>query len=372
MQDDIFVIDGVAHSFNMSEDNELHPKYAKPVIDLQAALFGAMPAPYGLDGDATRVDWPLEDTTNLLFKESYTDVAIMHPVAIPFLRDGLSSFEKALEATKRWPKRFIGSYCAVDPLQPNAIEEIERQVEELDNCVGLKLYPLGWHDDKVTPWRMDDPSIGFPLYEKVRELGLNCVAVHKSIPLGPAPDWQAFNPEDVEGAADAFPDLNFSIVHGGMSFTEETAWLVGRYSNIWLNMETLNIQLALRPRVFAEVLAGVLSVGGESVLERMYWGSGTMNCHPRPGLEAFMEFEFPEELIERSGTFFPIPQLTHEHKRAMLGGNIARLHGFDIDALKAGIADDEFSDTQGKPLPEPYSTTSFAGAVKPEPATVSS
>jgi len=371
VQEDIFVIDGVAHSFDMSPENELHPKYSRPVVDLQASLFGAMPPPYGLDEEATKKDWPIEDTTNLLFRESCTDVAIFHPVPIPFFRDGLTGFHKALDATKRWPSRFIGSYCTVDPLKPDAIEEMERQVGELDNCVGLKLYPLSWHDDRVTTWRMDDPAVGFPLYEKARELGLTSIAVHKSIPLGPAPDWQAFNPEDVEGAADAFPDLNFSIVHGGMSFTEETAWLVGRYPNIWLNMETLNLQLVLRPRVFAEVMAGVLAVGGESVLERMYWGTGTMNCHPRPGLEAFMEFQFPEDVMERVGTFFPIPQLTHDHKRAILGGNIARLHGLDVEALKAGIEADEFAGTQGRPLPVPYSTTSLAGAVKPA-ATVGS
>ncbi len=364
MQDDIFVLDGVAHAFNMSEENFADARYAQAVNDLQSGLFGAMPAGYGLEPAATIKDWPVQDTANLLFRESYTDVAIFHPVPIYFYKDGLCGFQKALEATRRWPNRFVGSYCTVDPLRKDALGEFERQFEQLANPVGLKLYPIGYDDDKVSPWRMDDPKIGFPLYEKCRELGVTSVAVHKSLPLGPAPNGEAFHPRDIEGAAEAFGDINFSIVHGGMSFTEETAWLVARFPNIWINMETLNIVLALRPRVFAEIMAGIMSVGGEGVVERMYWGSGAMNCHPRPGLEAFIDFQFPEELLERTGTFFPPPQLTLEHKRAILGGNIARLHGFDIDALAANIKDDEFSSTQDNPLPAPYSTTTLADAVK--------
>jgi uncharacterized protein len=364
LQDDIFVFDGVTHSFDMSEANFAEPRYARGVTDLQSALFGAMPAPYGLDPASTLKDWPLEDTTNLLFRESYTDVAIFHPVPIFFFKDGLSGFHKALEATKRWPNRYVGAYCTVDPLRPDAVGEFERQFELLDNPVGLKLYPIGFDDEKVSPWRMDDPEVGFPLYEKCRELGVNAVAIHKSLPLGPAPNGDAFHPRDVEGAADAFPDINFSIVHGGMSFTEEMAWLMARFPNIWINMETLNVMLSLRPRVFERTLAGILSVAGEGALDRMYWGSGAMNCHPRAGLDPFMDFQFSDEVMETQGMFFPIPQLTHEHKRGILGGNIARLHGFDIDALAAGIKDDEFAMEPGAELPAPYSTTSMAEHVQ--------
>jgi predicted TIM-barrel fold metal-dependent hydrolase len=158
----------------------------------------------------------------------------------------------------------------------------------------------------------------------------------KSLPLGPAPDGSAFHPRDVEGAAEAYPDINFSIVHGGMAFTEETAWLVARFPNIWINLESLNIVLMLRPRAFAEMIAGIMSIASEGAIDRMYWASGAMNCHPRDGLEAFMTFQFPDELRERVGTFFPIPQLTDEHRRKILGENLARLHGFDIAALAEG------------------------------------
>jgi predicted TIM-barrel fold metal-dependent hydrolase len=365
MQDDIFVIDGVAHSFDMSDNNLAEPRYADPLRQLQASFFAAAPKGYDLDPGATLKDWPVDDTANLLFRESRTDVAIFHPVPIFFFKDGLSGFHKAVEATKRWPKRFIGSYVAVDPLRKDPLGEMERQFEQLDNPVGLKLYPVSYHDGDVTPWRMDDPKIGFPLYEKALELGLTNVATHKSLPMGPSPSGgDAFSPIDVDGAAAAFPDINFSIVHGGMSFTEETAWLLARFPNVWVNLETFNIIIMLRPHVFGELLAGILGVAGEAALERLYWSSGAMNSHPQPGLDALMKFQFTEDQLERHGIFFPIPQLTHEHKRALLGGNIARLHGLDMDALAAGIKGDEFDGGHEAELPIPWSTTSVADAVQ--------
>ncbi len=364
MQDDIFVIDGVTHCYDMRPENFAEPRYAEPINELQKGLFAAQPPGYDLDPRYTEVDYPIEDTAGILFRESHTDVAIYHPLPIYFYKDGLSGFEKGIEAVTKWPNRFIGSYVTVDPLRPDPIGDLERQFEavaEVSRPLGLKLYPISYYEGKTSPWRMDDPKIGFPLYDRARELGLRHVAIHKSLPLGPAPEAEAFHPRDVEGAADAYPDLTFEIVHGGMSFTEESAWLFGRLPNIWLNLETFNIILMLRPTVFGELLSTLLSVTGEAGIERMFWSSGANNCHPRPGLEAFMEFQFSEEQMNEKGLFAPIPQLTHEHKRAILGGNLARLYDLDVEALKAGIADDEFSRATAAGLAEPYSTTTLAG-----------
>jgi predicted TIM-barrel fold metal-dependent hydrolase len=164
---------------------------------------------------------------------------------------------------------------------------------------------------------------------------------------------------DVEGAAAAFPDLNFSIVHGGLSFVEETAWLLARFPNIWVNLETMNLVLTMRPHVFGEQLAALLGVAGEDALNRIYWSTGAMNSHPRPGLEGLMNFQFTDDQRDRHGIFFPIPQLTLDHKRAILSENIARLHGWDVDVLAAGIKGDEFDMAADSVLPAPYSTTAM-------------
>jgi uncharacterized protein len=361
MLDDIVVVDCVAHAFDMRPENWADQRYAEPSNTLVAGLLASAPEGYRLDMAKSQGDWTVDDTANVMFRESQNDVAIFHTTPIFFFKDGWSSWEKSVEAVRRYPNRFIGAYCAVDPLRPDALQELERQVETL-TPFGLKLYPISYTENRVNPWRMDDPEIAFPLYERAAELGIRHIAVHKSVPLGPTPGGAAFRPDDVEGAVTTFPDLTFEIVHGGMAFNEETAWLLGRFENVWVNLETLNIVLTARPTVFGDMLSGMLHVGGEAALSRIIWGSGAINCHPRPSLEAFRDFTFTEQQLDRSGLFGPIPQLTHEHKRAILGGNAARLYGLDLDALVAATVDDEFAVATRDGLAPAYTTTAFADA----------
>jgi hypothetical protein len=207
---------------------------------------------------------------------------------------------------------------------------------------------------------MDDPKIAFPLFEKAGELGITTIGVHKAIPLGPAPTGASFHPGDVEGAAEHFPELNFEIVHGGSAFCEETAWLLGRYPNIYVNMESLNIILANQPRTFAQIVLGLMHVGGDPVLDRMFWATGTMQYHPRPCLEALDGFEFPEDLLGNYGLFGRISQLTAEGRAKLLGRNVAAYRGWDVEALRRGIAGDEFDVGEQA---TPYSTTTVADQV---------
>ena len=42
---------------------------------------------------------------------------------------------------------------------------------------------------------------------------------------------------DVDEAAASFPDLNFEIVHGGLTFARETGWQIARFDNVYVNLE---------------------------------------------------------------------------------------------------------------------------------------
>jgi predicted TIM-barrel fold metal-dependent hydrolase len=362
MQNDKFVVDAVAHSFNLSEDNFAVPKHAGPITEMVYGIVSMAPEGYRLSQDAVIRDWPIDDTAAMLFKESDTDVAVYHPTPIFAYKDGMSSPEKGAEALARHPQRYVGAYAAIDPLTgKDAIRELKRQAELL-NPIGVKLYPTSWSGDTAVSWRMDDPKIAFPIYEAAAELGITHIGIHKAVPLGPAPTTPSFNPVDVEGAADAFPELEFQIVHGGMAFTEETAWLLGRLPNITVTMESLNIVLANSTRMFAKIILGLMHVAGNSVLDRLYWATGTMQYHPHPCLELFRDFTFPEDEIDNYGLFSPIKQITEQDRANILGLNYARSHGLDVEGLKAGIKGDEF-DRGGGPVAAPYSTTTVASAV---------
>jgi predicted TIM-barrel fold metal-dependent hydrolase len=366
LDDGTFVIDCVAHAFNLSEDNFAYKAHAGPVTDMIYGVVSVAPEGYALAEDAVKRDWNIGETAGMLFKESHTDVAVYHPTPIFAYKDGLSAFYKGLEGVKRWPHRFVGCWASVDPLQGKAAYDmLDEQASALrDEGIepyGLKLYPTSWRGDIVDSWRMDDPKVAFPLFERAAELGIKTIGVHKAIPLGPAPTGQSFNPVDVEGAAEHFPELNFEIVHGGSAFCEETAWLLGRYPNIYINMESLNIILANQPRTFANILLGLMHVGGDAVLDRLFWATGTMQYHPRPCLEAFENFEFPEDLIGNYGLFGKISQITAEGRAKILGLNVAAYRGWDIDELRRNIEGDEFAGAGGKAAP--YSATSVGDKV---------
>ena len=357
-EQDFFVLDAVTHAFNLTEENFDDYEGAKAMAEMVAMIGTALAAPaYQLTRDVVLRDWTVDELAGVLFRESTTDVAVYHPLPIFSFKDGLSSLEKAVEIMENYPTRFIGSYACVDPLRgKEAFDDLERQVE-LYKPLGLKMYPASWHNGKVGSWKMNDPKVAYPIIEKAGELGIRHVAVHKAIPIEPVEFGDAFNPADFEGAAVHFPEMNFEIVHGGIAFVEETALLLARFPNVYVNMENLNMVVARRPRVFAQILLGLMHDGGDAIMERLFWGTGTMQYHPKPCVEAMAAFEFPEDLLESGGLYAPLSQITNEAKAGLFAGNYARLHGLDLDALKAGIQDDQFSRAMSQEgLADPWSS----------------
>ena len=303
----------------------------------------------------------------MLFRETGTAMAVAHTLPLYCYRDGMCSIEKSAEFVRRWPQRFR-AYAAIDPLREDWREALARQVE-LFQPIGLKVYPTSWNGSTISQWKMNDPTIAFPVYEAAQRYGIKVIAVHKAVPLGPVVAEDAFNPGDLEGAAGAFPDLAFEIVHGGIAFSEETGWLLARFENIYINLEVSNVILERRPRTFSKMLMELLKVGGMPMLDRFVWATGCSLAHPRPTIEAFCRYEIPEDLLQDAGLFGALTQITDDHKRAILAGNYARLHGIDIAAVQAGIADDEFARARrADPNPEPWSTTSVWPAIRRERA----
>jgi predicted TIM-barrel fold metal-dependent hydrolase len=225
------------------------------------------------------------------------------------------------------------------------------------------MYPSSWTEESHTGWLMSDPEVAYPVFERAIEHGIENIDIHKAIPFGPTPG-ETYDPQDVGEAAASFPELDFSIVHGGAAFCEETAWMLTRYDNIYVNMEALPIILCSSERKFGEILASFVGTGGPGVYDKLFWSSAAMAAHPQAQLEAFRDFQYPDEVMRQGGLFSEIEQITDEHKRKILGENYAEFIGLDIEEAKANFADDEFErrrETEG--LADPYSETQSADAV---------
>src|SRR2546421_1935301 len=163
MIDDVFVINAVAHACNLRDDNLRPNRYATALRDLFVSLHqGWNPPEYQVPADVFVSDWPIEVLARTLFLETDVDMAVNHNLRLDsWFHDGLCSREKNVEAGTRWPGRFL-TYVGVDPMLglETCLRDLEEQVRELPNSVGLKLYP-----DAVEPFRefrMDDPRLAYP------------------------------------------------------------------------------------------------------------------------------------------------------------------------------------------------------------------
>ena len=335
MIDDVPVVNAVAHAYNLSAGNA-----RGPIGDMVRHGFHGIHSTFNapseqVPGELFLTDQSAELLAHTHFLESDVDLLVYHVLRLDSLfHDGLCSLDKAVELTDRWPARVV-TYLGVDPTLglERCLADLDEQRARLPHAIGLKMYP-----DQLEPYRtfrMDDPELMFPLYERAASLGLRCIAVHKALPNGPVP-LAPYSVADVEGAAMAFPGLNFEIVHAGMAFVPETAYALARFPNVYANLEVTTMLLGKAPGRFAEVMAEFLFWGGP---RKILYSDGALFTHPGPTLQRFWDFQLPEELAAKHG----LAPLTREDKALMVSGNYARMAGLDLPGMLAAQADDEFA-----------------------------
>lgn len=344
---DVFIADAVSHAYNLHPSNYAIERYAESVIDLMTGAEKAMPDKYRRTEESFLTDWGTEVTSNTLFRESQVDFTVFHPQSITIFEDGLTSLEKAEEFIENHPERTeaLASIDIIGMEDPQA--ELTRQVELLD-AHGLKVYPSYWTQDGHEGFEMDDPKQAFPLWERASELGLDVVAVHKAVPFGNVP-MDSYKVQDIEDAAESFPELNFEIVHGGFFFAKETGIRIAEHENVYVNLEITLMDATTRPDTFIETMECLLHAGGKGAVEKVLWGVGTPQYHPQLLLESFWELDFPK-MESQQGEY----TITKEDKKKILGRNLADAHRFKIEELKDRVDDRE----DGK-VSEPWSTTPF-------------
>ena len=337
--DDAIVFDGVAHVFNFEKKNAFGPAGEMFINHLYA--FHATLTPEGepvMPAEEFLRQWTVDDIDEMVYRNSSTDMLCAMPLPLTDLfRDGLSPWEECAELARRNPDRtmFWGS---VNPLEGRrALDLMERQVGEF-GAKAFKFYNVRYDYGRPFPWRMDDPQVAFPVFEKAQELGVNLIGVHKGVPRGPQP-VEATQTWDMDGAAANFPDIDFVIYHVGLPFLDETCWQLIRYPNLHASLAATINFLVRAPRMFAEILGKLLFWCGE---DKIVYGSEAPIFHPQWALRAFMDFEIPQDLCDGYG----YPQLTEQAKRKILGENLLRLHGMDVAETTARLGK-----KPGAPLP---------------------
>jgi uncharacterized protein len=328
--DDAIVFDGVAHVFNFDKKNALGPP--GEMFNNHLYAFHAALTPEGqtvLPPEEFLRQWTVDEIDDMVYRQSTTDMLCAMPLPLTDLfKDGLSPWEECAELARRNPERTV-FWGSVNPLEGRrAIDLMERQVGEF-GAKAFKFYNVRYDYGRPFPWRMDDPQVAFPVFEKAQELGVNLIGVHKGVPLGPQP-IEATQTWDMDGAAANFPELNFVIFHVGLPFIDEVCWQLIRHPNLYASIAATINFIVRSPRQFAEVLGKLLWWCGE---DKIIYGSEAPIWQPQWALDAFWNFQLPQDLVEGWG----YPQLTETAKRKILGENLLRLHGMDVEATRARL-----------------------------------
>jgi predicted TIM-barrel fold metal-dependent hydrolase len=347
MLGDFIVADATAHGYNWAPSNWAIPESASTTAAGWGLhqLLTVDPDLLLTESEYVR-DWPAQDISDTLFYEGGVDLICHHGTPIfDFYKDGHSATEKGFTMRDQHPDRTL-VYGAINPFDGERWrDDIEYLVSE-KKVDGLKIYAARYDQGRTIEQRLDDPELGYPFIERALELGVKVIATHKGIPFGPVRS-KAYGVEDVPEVLAVFPTMNFEVVHSGWAFVEDTTFLAF-FPNCWFNLEMCFALINRQPRRFAEFMGALIGAGGG---DRIMYSSGLSAVHPLPALQAFRDFEMPQDLQEG----YACPPMSDDLKRGVLGENLLRLHGIDPAAFRTRVADDDVSRKQAAGLDEPWS-----------------
>ncbi|WP_194396305.1 amidohydrolase family protein [Microbacterium atlanticum] len=254
-----------------------------------------------------------DDLATRLFGDAGVDIAVVHSPATATVRWEVAAFRE------RFPGRVL-VMAGIDPFFgiARALDDLDRAAES--GAVGISLDQYRLIDGVDRSYSLADEAEIYPLLERCGALGLKVVSVRKGNPRGLDP-MDPYRVADLDYAARDFPQLSFEVVHAGLTFLDEFALQMARFTNVWANLATTNHFAMRQPRRLAEVLG---EFGLHGAADRVVFGSGALG-HPRPLLDALRTFRMPTDMVDE-GYF----EMTDALRTGLLGGNAARLHGLDL------------------------------------------
>lgn len=331
MKNGVFVFDAHTGFWDASREN-CKNRFGEVFIESFYGIHNALNPPdpkwtmeYEMRFRKVDPEWYLEE----VFIKGDADMAILSTQVLrEFYYEGFCSADRNMTLRARAPERII-SLGGLDPRVPGALEEVERQVLEC-GVRGFKWYTAEWRGQS-RGWRANDPMV-FPLYERCLELGVKNMHFHKGPGVEPL-SLAKFDVRDIDEPACLYPELNFIIDHVGLPRLDDFCWIAASCPNVY---GTLAVALAFihkRPRYFAEIMANLLFWLGP---DRIIYGTDFPIWYPHWQLDEFMAFQLPDDLRTEYGV-----DLTDEIKQKIVGGNIARLYGIDIERKLKAIENDE-------------------------------
>jgi predicted TIM-barrel fold metal-dependent hydrolase len=260
-----------------------------------------------------------DDFEQEVFVNGKVDFGILEST---YLRDwytkGFNDIEQNAKLLERFPSklRVNGRF---DPRDGEAgLRQLEQDAKTYD-LKGVKLYTAEWKGSS-RGWKLDDPT-AVPFFEKLLELGIHNVHVHKGPTIWPL-DKDAFDVADVDRVATSYPTLNFIVEHVGLPRIEDFCYMATQEPNVYAGLSVVTGALMhARPRFFAKVMGELLFWVGE---DKMLFGSDYGIWTPQWQIEGLLDWDYPD------ATFDDFPRWTDAGKRKILGLNAARLYDIPV------------------------------------------
>jgi predicted TIM-barrel fold metal-dependent hydrolase len=254
------------------------------------------------------------------------------------------SIVDALDGTER-----LLLHGRVIPNAPGDIQRMDKLVKQW-SIAAWKTYT-----QFAEGWWLDDPKVGIPFIERVRELGPRLICIHKGIPLAPMGRDLTFSRcDDVGRVARRFPDVTFIIYHSGWDPAyKEGPFTAGAQkggvdtliqslvdngvapnSNVYAELGSTWREMMKSPDEAAHVLGKLLKYVGE---DRVVWGTDCIwYGSPQDQIQAFRAFQISDEFCEKYG----YSKLTPDVKRKIFGLNAAKPYGVDLNRVRRRLDDD--------------------------------
>jgi hypothetical protein len=312
-----FVVDGHMHYWDASPENWRN-KYAEGWIKCFYDYHRNLSPPEYVWPFEKYCKYSEEDLMKDLFEEGYVDVAVFLPTYLTdFFHNGFNTTARDAILKEKYPEKFVLN-SAWDPRDgETGLEEFERKVERW-NVKGVKLYTAEWKGTSKG-WKLSDPW-AMRYLEKCRDLGVTNIHVHKGPTIWPF-NKDAFDVNDVDDAATAFPELTFIIEHCGLPRLEDFCWIAVQEPNVWGGLSVVLPFMYTRPRLFAQWLGELLYWVGP---DKLTFSSDYALWHPKWLVEMFVDLQMPEDMVSEYG------EVTPEIKRKILGLNLAGLYDLKI------------------------------------------
>lgn len=333
-----------------------------PVIDAQTHFLDfdlATPEPPRFFGDHfpqaqcgaadARACFTVDQYVDVMFARSETALCVLSAIAAPDPHQGQLPVETMARARQRVAEVVGPGRMLLHGLLAPSERPLSAVHEDLE-AIATTFEVSGWkaYTNNGRAWRLDDgdrnlPQVGLPSLQKIVDLGIPRICVHKGISGGD----DALAPADVGPAAKQFPGVKFAVYHSGWEpevpegpFTRATAGrgtnrLVASLQgagirpnqNVYAEIGSTWFNVMRKPDEAAHVIGKMLVHVGE---DRLMWGTDSIWYGPPQGqIDAFRAFQISEEFQEKFG----YPALTDAIKGKILARNAASFYDLDISRV---------------------------------------